>query len=228
MAEQLLDRAQIRTAIQEVGREAVAQGMGRDPTGHADATHPRAQTPAHIAGAKPPPGAAQEQGSPIVGPVPSVRQRLTIDPRSTWLRLGEGGTSALQVMTQGPQCDLSRGHEAGLRTLSLDPQLLGFVIHVLHVQGHDLLSAQPACVGELEQSTIAYVQWSTSTAGRDTVEQASHFGRLQDLRQMRAATRGGQQIGWILLDQAVLSQAAKQSANRGKLARYRGGAQAQA
>ena len=205
MAEQLLDRAQVRATVQKVGCEAVTQSVWGDPTGHADPTHPRAQASTHVAGAKSPPGATQEQGSLIVGLARRVCRRPLADPGSYWPRLDQRGTSVLKVVTQGPKRDLSGRHETGLGTLALDPELLGFVIHVFDIQGHDLLRTQATRVGELEQGTIAYVKRSTATAGRDAVKQASDFRRLQNLRQMRATTRGGQQIGGILLDQAVLA-----------------------
>ncbi len=95
------------------------------------------------------------------------------------------------------------------------------MVDVRDVQRHDLLGAQATGVGELEQGAIAQLAAARSAGMR--VEQARDLGRLQHMRQVRAATRRGEQIGRALLDLAVLALAAKQGTDRGELARGRRG-----
>ena len=59
--EQLLDRAQVRAAIEQVGGERVTQRVRRARPGDADAAAPDAQAPAHVARRQPPTRLAQEQ-----------------------------------------------------------------------------------------------------------------------------------------------------------------------
>src|SRR5205823_10796723 len=54
MPEELLDRAEVRPALEQVGREGVPKRVGRDVPGHRRLAHPTLETPAHVRRREPP------------------------------------------------------------------------------------------------------------------------------------------------------------------------------
>ena len=76
VAEQLLDAAQVRAAVQEVRREAVAQRVRGGSAGDAGPLGPHPQPPPHVARAQRAPGLAQEQS-----PLRAGGSHLVLPPR---------------------------------------------------------------------------------------------------------------------------------------------------
>src|SRR5215211_800177 len=70
----------------------------------------------------------------------------------------ERGAGTLQVAGDGTQSVLADGHEAGLAALPLDADLLGVEVDRAGVEVDQLLRAQAARVGELEQRAIALLE----------------------------------------------------------------------
>ena len=106
MAEQLLDRAQVRAALQQVRRERVAQGVRVDAALERGVPRPDAQPAAHVGGRQPAAGLAEEQ------------RRLVAAAR-------EGRAGALEVARERAQRGLAGGNDPRLGALALDAQLLG-------------------------------------------------------------------------------------------------------
>src|SRR5215207_8215283 len=61
VTEQLLDRAEIRAALEQVGRERVPQRMRGDPSRDRRLPDPALQPAAHVRWVKPPPALRQKQ-----------------------------------------------------------------------------------------------------------------------------------------------------------------------
>ena len=62
MAEQLLDRSQVRPALEQVGGEGVAQRVGRDAAGDSRVSHPELEPATQVGGVKPAAALGDEQG----------------------------------------------------------------------------------------------------------------------------------------------------------------------
>ena len=169
MAEQLLNRAKVRAALQQVRRERVAErvrmGVGerrRLPRGQA---RPDPQPPPHVGGPQPSPRLGHEQRAPAVaagsppsaapgGPPPGSAR----SPAGRALRPARAG-SCRPCPRRGRSRRRSRRAE---------------------VERHELLGAQAGRVGELEQRAVAQRQ----RRGRwDPVQQHRNLVGLEHARQ---------------------------------------------
>ena len=106
---------------------------------------------------------------------------------------------------------LADGHEARLAALALDAHLLGVEVDRADVEVDELLRAQAARVGELEQRAVALLE---RRRGRDPVEQRGDVGGLERARQALGQLRRGEQLGGVGLHQAVLDEHAEARAQR--------------
>ena len=105
---------------------------------------------------------------------------------------------ALQVARHGAQRVLADRHEARLAALALDAHLLGVEVDRADVEVDDLLRAQAARVGELEQRAVALLE---RRRGRDPVQQRRDVGGLERARQALGQLRRGEQLGRVGLHQ---------------------------
>src|SRR5215207_10921701 len=119
--------------------ERVPQRVRVDRALRRGVPRPRAQAAADVRRGEPPAGLGEEQ-------------RLL--PRAGV----ERAAGALQVAPDGAQGVLADGHEARLAALALDPHLLGVEVERADVEVDDLLGAQAARVGELEQGAVALLE----------------------------------------------------------------------
>ena len=76
MAEQLLDRAQIRAALEQVGREGMAQGVRGDPARHRGLPDPLEQAAPDVGGREPSSAARDEQRALLGSGPERVTRRL--------------------------------------------------------------------------------------------------------------------------------------------------------
>ena len=134
MAEQLLDRAQVGAAVEQVRREAVAQRVRRGLARGAGALRPAPHPAAHVARRQPPAAAAQEQRRARLVP----RRRRGPPSR----RVRERRPGALEVVAQRGHRGLADGHDARLAALALDPQLLAVVVDVGRARSETSSSAR--------------------------------------------------------------------------------------
>src|ERR1019366_5625417 len=132
--EQLLDRPQVGAAVQQMGCEGVTEGVRMHRAAQPGPRRPDPQSTADIRGRQRATGFRQQQ------------RRLLV--------VGERRASALQVALQRAQRRLPDRHQAGLRTLALDPHLLGIEVHRVDRQPDQLLGAQARGVGQLEHRSI--------------------------------------------------------------------------
>src|SRR6185312_5619668 len=123
--QKLLDRAQVRAALEQVRGEGVAQGMGRDAALHLGVAGPRPQPPAHVGGRQPP-------------------ARLREEQRRAAIAVSEGGPRALEVAGERLERGLADGHDPRLAALALDAQLLVVERDRGDVERHELLGPQAA------------------------------------------------------------------------------------
>ena len=130
---------------------------------------PGPQAAPHVGRREPPAGLGEEQRRLVRGRVASAAAR------------------ALQVAADARAARLAGGHEARLAALALDAHLLGVEVDRADVEVDELLGAQPARVGELEQRAVAQLE---RRRGRDAVEQRGDVGRLERARQRAAAACG--------------------------------------
>src|ERR1700730_5337298 len=124
-----------------MGGEAVAQGMRRSATGQTKAGAPYAQAAAHVARAQRTTGLAEEQ-------------RLLISAG----RIEQARAAGIQIEPQGRRGLLPGRQVARLASLALHAQLLAVVVDVAEPQRYELLGAQAAGIGELEERAIALLQ----------------------------------------------------------------------
>src|SRR5689334_11182289 len=98
--EKLLNCAEIGSALEQMGREGVAQGMGRDAAGDRRLADPALQPPANVGWVKATTALGDKQG--ILVPV-----------------CYESASRPLQVTGEGRLGGLAHRHQPGLRTLAL-------------------------------------------------------------------------------------------------------------
>ena len=137
VSQKLLDRAQVRPALEQMGRERVAQRVRRNAARRPPPRAPTCSSRRRTSdGDEPPPAAAEEQrGSSRAAP-------------SAW-------RATSQIAAQRALSGLADRHDPRLRALAGDADGLGVEVDVAEVERDDLLGAQAAGVGELEQGTVA-------------------------------------------------------------------------
>src|SRR5690348_15699804 len=131
VAQELLDRAEVGAALEQVRGERVAQGVRRHAALHLGPPRPRPQAAAHVGGRQAPAGLREEQ------------RRLAVAGL-------EGGTGALEVARDRSQGGLAGRHDPGLAALARDAQLLAVEVDRRGVERDELLGPQAAGVGDLE------------------------------------------------------------------------------
>ena len=104
VAEQLLDRPQVRPALEQMGREGVAEGVGRDPAGDRRLAHPALEAAADVGGMETPAALGDEQ------------RLLSIRP-------DERGAVTLEVAAESSLRGFSDRDEARLSALALESGL---------------------------------------------------------------------------------------------------------
>ena len=109
MAEQLLDGAQVRPALEQVRCERVAQRVWRDSTGDRGLPNPALQAAAHVGGMQAPAALRDEQ-------------RL-LSPRAD-----ECSPPALEIAAESRLRGLTHRHEARLAALAVDAQPLALEV----------------------------------------------------------------------------------------------------
>ena len=133
---------------------------------------------------------------------------------------GQRRPGALEVARDGAQRRLAGGHDPRLGALALDAQLLGVEADRGHVEVDELLGAQAARVGHLEQRPVAQLE---RRRGRDPVQQRGELVGAQHGGQRARALGRGDQVDRVLGHVAVLAQRAVEGAQRRELARDGGG-----
>ena len=140
MPEQLLDDPQVGSTLQEMGRERVAQGVGRDPVAQAGVArraldHRPGRLPAESMAA-----AGHEQR-----PAP---RRVAGDERQP------GRADLVDVAAEPVEGHLADGHQPLLVALADHPHEAAFEDKVLPVEVERLADPQARCVEQLEQRPI--------------------------------------------------------------------------
>jgi hypothetical protein len=153
VAKQLLDRAEVGAALQQVGGKGVAQGVGRDSARQGGLAHPAPQPAAHVG--------ARQATSP-----PGEEERIGVGVAL------ERGTRGHQIAIEGALRRLADRDEPRLLTLAQDAQHLRVEVGITGVEHDDLLAAEPAGVRELEHRPVADLE---RRSGRDSLEQRLHL-----------------------------------------------------
>ena len=166
MAEQLLDRAQVGAAVEQVRGERVAQRVrARRRPGPRRA---RAQT------------RSRRRTSDVDRRRPDFERNSAGSPSPA----RERRAAALEVARERRAAPARRpGTMRVLRALALDAHLLGVEVDRADVEVDELLGAQAAGVGELEQRAVAQLQ---RRRRRDAVQQRGDLARARG----RAAAAG--------------------------------------
>src|SRR2546428_7706207 len=201
--QQLLDRAQVRAALEQVRRVRVAEGVWGDAGPRNRELARGAQAAPDVRGRQPPPAAREEE------------RRLGAVVRG---RRGKSGPGVGQVAVERAPRGLAGGDDARLPTFAGHAQLLGVRIEIRHVEVHDLLGSEAGGVGELEHRAIAE---GKRLARRYRVEQPGHLVGPEDARQVGVALRRGDEGRRTRLDLAALEQVAVEAADRRELPRDR-------
>ena len=149
-------------------------------------------------------------------------RRPDFERKSAWSPspAASAGRRALEVARDGAQRRLAGGHDPRLGALALDAQLLGVEADRGHVEVDELLGAQAAGVGHLEQRPVAQLE---RRGGRDPVQQRRELVGAQHRGQRARALGRRDQVDRVLGHLAVLAQRAVEGAQRGELARDGGG-----
>ena len=178
MAEQLLDRAQVRPALEQVGGEGVAQGVRRDAAGERRLAHPARRG----AGAR---RRARAGGRAGRRTARSRRRSSSSAGRAPVRGSARARAGPARRSGRGASCRPCRG-PARARSRSRGRSTSRFTISS---------AAQAAGVGELEHRAVADLE---RVARRDPLEQRPHLVGAEHPRQRRLALRGRQQLGGVL------------------------------
>src|SRR6187551_1001639 len=199
VAEQLLDRAQVGTAFQQMGGKTVAQRVRRDAGGECRLAHPEGQ-------------AAGDVGAGEAATILGKKKRLL-----TWLG-GEGMTAPLQIALQRSLCRLTDRQQPFFRTLTEHPQLLGLEVEGVLVEAGDLLAAQATGVGQLQHRAVAQLE---RRARGNPLQQCTHLLAVQQPRQLLLTLGAGDEISRVLPDPLGADEKVEEAADRGELAGHR-------
>jgi hypothetical protein len=198
MTEQLLDRAQVGSALQQMGGEGVAERVRRDPTGDRGLAHPAVEPPTHVGGREPPsPDRDEERG---LGRIPH-------EPRA----------ARREVALEGALGRLPHRQQTLLLALARDPHRLRLEVDPAEIEGDDLLAAEAAGVGELEHGPIAKLQ---RLPRRDPVQQGAHLLSRENPGQLALALGTGDQLGWIRRYALAAHEEVVEPPQGGELARH--------
>ena len=117
-------------------------------------------------------------------------------------RRSSAGRARARYRSSAAQRVLARRDQARLVALALHADGLGVEVDARDVEGDELLGAQAAGVGELEQRPVAHLE---RTGRRDAVQQRRHLGGLEHPRQPLGALGGAEQLGGVLAARAERS-----------------------
>src|SRR6266481_3448755 len=198
VTEQLLDGAQVGARPEEVGREGVAERVGRRLGGRAAREHVGLHEAPHAPRGQPPAARVQEDRA--------VRDRET--------RLGRAGA----VGGEGAERRPPDRHDPLLASLAEDAEQAGVLVHVLPVEADELAHAQPRGVEHLEERAAA--QPGERVAARRG-EQPVDVVERQVRGQLAARLRRGDAEGRVGGEPPPVGEEAEEPAHRGELARDR-------
>ena len=196
MSQQLLDRAQVGAALQQVRGERVAQRVRRDRRTLAGL---EPQPAAHVRGRQAPAALREEQRARSS---PAVERPCGRGP-------GSGRAPARRARRPAPRAS---GRPCPRRA---PPRASGSRLGQVEV--HELLRAQAGRVGQLEHGAVAQVE---RRRGGDPLEQLGHLARASAPRQVGVLLGARDEVGRVRLELAALDQVAVEGADRGQLARH--------
>ena len=196
MSQQLLDRAQVGAALQQVRGERVAQRVRRD------------RRPAR--GLEPAAGAARPRWT-AAGRSSRGTARLAVAGCSS------AGPAARQVAVERPPGVLADRHHARPAALALHAHLLGVGIEARQRRGPRAPrpAARPRRPARAGRGRAGRAAWS---AGMRSSSSATSSG-FSTLRQVGVLLGARHQVGRVRLQLAALDEVAVEGADRGQLAR---------
>ncbi len=145
----------------------------------------------------------------------SRRPRRETNSACSSVRRAEGGARRLEVAAQRPLGGLADRHQPRLPALAGRAQRLRVEIRVAEVEVDDLLAAQAARVGELEQRPVADLE---RRARRDALEQRGDLVSPEHPRQPRLALLRRQQVGRVARGRPGVDEVVVKAADGGELA----------
>lgn len=198
MTEQILDRAQVGAAVEEVGRVGVAQGVRRHRTTvDPSLFDPACKPPAHVGGRE---AAARTRQQERAG------RRVGDDP---W-------TASLQPRDRGKQRRFPDRNGAHLVAFAAHAERLAVDVEVADVEANELLGAQATAVGKLKERAITETEHArTARARAGRVEETAGVGGAQHARKVVAATWRAEPLGRARVDPAVLAERGVERTDRG-------------
>ena len=181
--QQLLDRPQVRPALQQMGREGVSQRVRRDATGDRGLSHP---------------GSRRRRTSEDAGACRSSRQQRVLTPGTDGAGHPARGSGAMRAgrarrSGRSGSCRPSPRRGGAPRR---SPVIASEVDH--------LLGAQPAGVGQLQHGAVAQLQWGT---GRDPLQQGLHLVAGEDARKLAVPLGRRDQVGGLASSWSARSSA---------------------
>lgn len=202
-----MDRAEVRTTVEEVRRVGVTKGVRRHrPTIDAGLLDPAREATADVRGREAPTGPREEEGpGGSVGDHPLA--------------------STLQPSDRREECRLPDGHGPNLVALAAHAERLAVDVEVADIETDDLLGTEAASIGEFEHRAVAETE-DAGVAGACRVEEATSVRRGEHTRKMVAPARRSEAISRTRVDPAVFAKGRVERADRGHAARDRGGRQA--
>ena len=133
VAQHLLHRAQVAAGVEQVGGEAVAQGVRGDGLEPARAAQPAFEQERHARVGEAPAAVVEEERA---------------------LALGGARAALAQVLPQAGEGGIAHRHEPLPGALAHDPHEPRNEIHVPHVEGRQLRAAQAAGVEQLQDGAV--------------------------------------------------------------------------
>src|SRR5512138_146342 len=199
VAQQLLDRAQVRARLEQVGRERVTQSVRRDLDGQPCSAQPTLQEPRHRARRESSAAGIDEHGLASIG----VR------------RLPAPFPAERQVRRERLPGALPERRDALLVPLADDAQEPRREVDVLEVESGRLRHAQPRRVEQLEERAVALRERCVLSGLEETLGVGKRHRARKRLRQARS----GKRAGGVLLEVTLAAGPAKERAQRGQVAR---------
>src|SRR4051812_40408937 len=143
VAQQLLNRAEVGAALEQMGRERVPERVRRHPGRGPDTPGGQPQAAAHVARREAPAALREEQGG-----LDALARRGTRQLRP----------AAVEIGLQRAPAHLAGGEDSRPRALAGNSHLLGVRIEVGRIEIHDLLGARARSVCPLEHGGAAQVE----------------------------------------------------------------------
>ena len=231
MAEELLDDAQVRAALEHVRGEGVAQRVRARPLRQPGASDKTVDPEAQATG--PQRLAARPQEQRIVGRALRSRRALRGDRR---LR-GQQRAGVAQVGIEGIPRRAAEHPQTLLATLAQDADLAACHIHVDHPDAGDLADPQPGGIGALDDGAVTQLErlgqrgqprsrHGMTARARDDIEEPLDIFHREHARQARRAPRCDDRGPGVAIDPALPAGEAIERAQRGDAAGDRRAGQA--